>query len=354
MEVTTDETGPTPSAGAPQLGEEQAADKSRAGKRRNTHPIRDLVVVRALWGVFSVFVVSLIVYFATLVLPGDAANAILGQQATPERLALLRSQLRLDQPALAGFWNWFTGLLHGDFGMSLTRQQPVWDVVRPNLENSLVLIVIASVLSTIIGIVFGVIAAARRDKPLDHFMSVLALAAASLPEFVVGVLVVLVFSVQVFQWFPALSILPPGARIWEYPNELVLPALTLVIVITPYVFRMIRASMIESLSSDYAEVARLKGVSDRRLLFRHALPNALAPSIQVVGLNLLYLAGGIVLVETVFQYPGIGLLLVGAITGRDVPMIQFLVLLLATFYVVLNILTDVGVVLVTPRRRLPR
>lgn len=354
MALTTDELESGPPGGAPLPDRDVLADSSRTAKRRSAHPIRDLVVLRALWGVFSVFVVSVIVYFATLVLPGDAANAILGQQATPERLALLRHQLNLDQPVLSGFWHWFTGLLHGYFGMSLTRQQPVWDVVRPNLLNSIVLIVIAAVLSTIIGIVLGVVAAAKRDKPLDHVMSVVALAASSLPEFVVGVLVVLVFAVQVFQWFPALSILPPGEQIWSYPNELVLPVLTLVIVITPYVFRMIRASMIESLSSDYAEVAKLKGVSDRRLLFRHALPNALAPSIQVVGLNLLYLAGGIVLVETVFQYPGIGLLLVGAITGRDVPMIQFLVLLLAVFYVVLNILTDVGVVLVTPRRRLPR
>ena len=319
MESTTDELDLGPAVGAPLPGPDASTDRPATGKRRRPHPIRDLVAVRALWSVFSVLMVSLIVYIATLILPGDAANAILGQQATPERLALLRHQLRLDQPALTGFWQWFTGLLRGDFGTSLTRQQPVWEVVSPNLANSVVLIVIAAVLSTIIGVVLGVVAAARRDKPVDHFMSVVALAASSLPEFVVGVLVVLVFSVQVFQWFPALSILPSGAQIWEYPNELVLPALTLIIVITPYVFRMIRASMIESLSSDYAEVARLKGVTERRLLFRHALPNALAPSIQVVGLNLLYLAGGIVLVETVFQFPGIGLLLVGAITGRDVP-----------------------------------
>lgn len=353
MKLDTDEAGLQNGAGHPppdRLG----ITGSRPPKRRGAHPIRDLVIVRTMWGAFSVLVVSAIVYFATLVLPGDAANAILGQQATPERLAVLRDQLRLDEPALTGFWNWLAGLLQGDFGMSLSRQQSVWEVVRPNLANSVLLIGIAAVLSTVIGIVLGVIAAARRDKPVDHVLSVLALAASSLPEFVVGVLVVLVFAVQVFQWFPALSILPPDSQIWDYPAGLVLPVMTLVIVITPYVFRMMRASMIESLSSDYAEVARLKGVGETRLLFRHSLPNALAPSIQVVGLNLLYLAGGIVLVETVFQFPGIGLLLVNAITGRDVPMIQFLVLILASFYVVLNIVTDVGVVLVTPRRRLPR
>jgi peptide/nickel transport system permease protein len=351
MGLIADQLEPHPPPDAPPHDELATVG---ARKQNQAHPIRDLIVVRSLWGVFSVFVVSLIVYFATLVLPGDAATAILGQQATPERLKLLRHQLHLDQPALSGFWHWFTGLFHGDFGQSLSRQQPVWQVVRPNLENSVVLIVAAAVLSTVIGITLGTMAAARRDRPIDHLMSVLALAASALPEFVVGVFVVLLFSVRVFHWFPAISILPPGSQIWDQPKELVLPALTLIIVITPYVFRMIRASTIEALSSDYAEVARLKGVSETRLLFRHALPNALAPSIQVVGLNLLYLAGGIVLVETVFQFPGIGLLLVSAISGRDVPMIQFLVLILSTFYVVLNIVTDVGVLLVTPRRRAPR
>jgi peptide/nickel transport system permease protein len=150
------------------------------------------------------------------------------------------------------------------------------------------------------------------------------------------------------------SILPEGEHIWDEPNKLVLPVLALVIVVTPYVFRMFRASLIEALSSDYVEVATLKGASTSRLLFCHALPNSLAATIQVVGLNLLYLAGGIALVETVFQYPGIGLALVASITDRDVPTIQFLVVLLAIAYVFLNIVTDVAVLLVTPRRRLPR
>ena len=347
--ATSSGTQPLPtSSGAPG---DPASSTTRSAR---SHPISRLVAYRAAWGLVSVFVVSLVVYFATLVLPGDAATAILGQQATPQRLAALRHQLHLDQPALTGYWHWFSGLFVGNFGESLSSQEPVWRVVRPNLENSVLLIVTAAVLSTIIGVVLGTLAAARRDKPFDHALSVLALAASALPEFVVGVFVVFLLSVRVLHWFPAISILPPGSQAWNHPDESVLPVLTLIIVITPYVYRMIRASTIEALSSDYAEVARLKGVSEPRLLFRHALPNALAPSIQVVGLNLLYLAGGIVLVETVFQFPGIGLLLVAAISGRDVPMIQFLVLILSLFYVVLNILTDVGVLLVTPRRRVPR
>ena len=205
-----------------------------------------------------------------------------------------------------------------------------------------------------IGVVLGAIAAARRDKVLDHTVSVFSLVASALPEFTVGVFVVLVVAIKLPTGLPALSILPPGVHVWSQPEKLVLPLITLVIVTTPYVFRMTRAAMIEALLSDYAEVARLKGVSNTRLLFRHALPNSLAPIIQVVGLNLLYLAGGIVLVEVVFQFPGIGLLLVDAVTSRNVPVLQFLVILLALFYVGMNILTDLAVLLVTPRKRHPR
>jgi len=193
-----------------------------------------------------------------------------------------------------------------------------------------------------------------RDSWIDHSLSVTALVASALPEFVVAVFVVMIFAVTVFALFPAVSILPEGEQIWNEPTKLVLPVLTLVIVVTPYVFRMFRASLIEALNSDYIEVATLKGARKARQLFGHALPNALAPTIQVVGLNLLYLAGGIALVETVFQFPGIGLTLVSAITDRDVPMIQLLVVLLSVAYVLLNIATDVAVLLVTPRRRLPR
>lgn len=321
---------------------------------RGSHPALSLLGRRSLSGLISVLVVAVIVYFATLVLPGDAATAILGNQATPARVAQLRHQLGLDRSALAGFWSWFTGLLHGDFGRSLSQQRPVSAVIGPRLANSAVLIVLASIASTAIGIALGALAAARRDKPSDHGMSVVALVASALPEFIVGVFVVLILAIKLPLGLPALSILRPGEGILVEPLKLLLPLVTLTIVTTPYVFRMTRAATIDALTSDYAEVARLKGVSQRRLIFRHALPNAMAPIIQVVGLNLLYLAGGIVLVETVFQYPGIGLSLVDAVTNRDVPVIQFLVVILSVFYVLLNIVTDLVVLLVTPRKRYPR
>ena len=320
---------------------------------KRDHPVWSLVWRRGLLGVVSVIIVAVIVYFATLVLPGDAATSILGNQATPARIAALRHQLGLDKSVVNGFLSWITGLLHGDFGTSLTTRQPVGSLIGPRIENSAVLVVLASLLSTIIGVVLGALAAARRDKWLDNTMSVGALAASSLPEFTVGVFVVVILAVKLSLGLPALSILS-GSSILNEPIKIVLPLVTLVIVTTPYVFRMTRAAVIDALISDYAEVARLKGVSNRRLIFRHALPNSFAPIFQVIGLNLLYLAGGIVLVETVFQYPGIGLALVSAVTSRDVPVLQFLVVVLSVFYVVMNLLTDVAVLLATPRKRYPR
>ena len=334
---------------------DSTADSAKVAPKRvsKPHPILSMLLTRVGWGAFSVLVVSVIVYASTLVLPGDAAQAILGQQATPERLALLREQLGLNKSALAGFVDWFTGIFRGDLGTSLSTRQPVTELLGPKLLNSAALVLVAAVISVVIGVTLGALSASRRDGVLDHVLSIVSLIASALPEYIVGVFVVLVLAVNL-HLLPAISVLAPGQHIWDQPSKMVLPVLTLTIVVVPYILRMCRGSVIEALDSDYAEVARLKGVGPRRLLFSHALPNALAPTVQVIGLSLIYLAGGIVLVETVFQFPGIGLALVGAITARDVPVIQALVLGLSTCYVILNILADVAVLLVTPRRRLPR
>ena len=316
--------------------------------------MRALLALQVPLGFLSVLLVAVMTYLATQVLPGDAATAILGQSATPERLALVRQQLGLDKPLIGGLWDWLSGLVGGDFGVSLVQGRPADEIILPRLANSVALVITVAIASTLLGALAGVVAARFRDRWFDDVTSVIALAASALPEFVVGILVVIVMAVGIFHWLPAVSLIPPDQRIWDQPDKLVLPALTLVIVATPYMFRMVRAATIEALQSDYAEVAELKGVSQARLLFRHALPNALAPAVQVFGLNVLYLAGGIVTVETVFQYPGIGLSLVSAIQSRDVPVIQFLVVLLAIAYVALNIMTDVLVLLSTPRRRAPR
>ncbi len=330
-----------------------------------TRPILSMVLRRLALGVLTIIMIAIIVYAATTVLPGDAATAILGHDATPKRIEKLRLELGLDEPLLTRFWHWATNAIHLDFGNSLGEAAPatsrgtvasnsVTSLAAERIENSAVLVLISAVISTVIGLLTGVYAAYRRDGFFDTVGSVLSLVASALPEFVVAIFCVLIFATGVFTWFPAISVLEPGVSILSEPEKLVLPVLALVIVVTPYMFRMTRGAMIEALDSDYVEFARLKGASTSRIALRHALPNALAPIIQVVGLNLLFLAGGIVLVETIFSYPGIGLMLVNAINGRDVPEIQYIVILLAVFYVLLNIVTDICVLLVTPRRRYPR
>lgn len=323
-----------------------AVDPGRKG-----HPVTWMVSRRLGLGVLSVIAVSIIVFWATLVLPGDAVTAILGQQATPERVAQLTEQLGLNRSPLEQYLSWFGGVLHGDFGVSLTTGQPVIDLVVPRMVNTGVLLVLATLFSTVLGLTLGAWAAIRRDRMFDHVSSVVALTASAIPEFVVAIFVVLVFSVAVFHWFPAVSVIPQGESVFNHLDQVVLPTLTLVIVVTPYVFRMMRAATIEALESDYVELAVLKGLPRRTILWRHAVPNALAPTVQVIGLNILYLAGGVVLVEAVFNYQGVGLAMVNAVTQRDVPVIQFIVLMLAVFYVVLNILTDLAVLALTPRRR---
>lgn len=325
-----------------------------SGTATKGHPIGALVSRRVPVGVLTVFCVAVIVYFATLVLPGDAATAILGHEATPTRLALLRRELGLNRSAIDGFWIWLRSAVQGSFGQSLSESVSVTSLISGPVQNSAVLVALAAVISTAGGIVLGVIAAVRRDGVFDSVGSVLALVGNALPEYVIGILVIILLSVNVFHVFPALSFLPAGAHIWNRPTELVLPVLTLVLVCTPYIFRMTRATMIEALNSDYVEQARLKGVSTVRLVMYHALPNALPAVVQVVGLTLLYLAGSIVLVERVFDYPGVGNLLVNSITDRDVPVIQCLVVLLAAFYVFVNIVTDVIALVLTPRRRYAR
>ena len=214
------------------------------------------------------------------------------------------------------------------------------------------LVFVTGLIGAVAGVTLGAVAALRKDSWFDHVTSVAALAVTSLPEFVVAIGLIILLSTVVWHVLPAVSLLPPGTYAWSQPELLILPVATLVIVIIPYIFRMMRAAMIEALESDYVEMARLKGVPERRIVLRHALPNAIAPTIQVIGLNFLYLAGGVVVVEFVFNYPGIGQGLVFAVANRDIPVIQFIVVVLAAFYVCMNILTDVIALLATPRRRI--
>lgn len=320
----------------------------------DTHPIMALAAQRLALGLLTLFLVSVAVFLATEVLPGNAAYAVLGHTATPGALKALEAQLHLNRGLLDQYWVWISGLFTGRLGTSLASGLSVWSQVAPRLANSAALVVFSGVIGTILGVALGTLAAIRKDGWFDHLSSIIALAVTSLPEFVVAIALIIVFSTVVFHLLPAVSLLAPGVSAWTQPKLLVLPVATLVIVIVPHIQRMMRASMIEALESDYVEMARLKGLKEWRIALIHALPNSIAPTVQVIGLNFLYLAGGIVIVEEMYNFPGIGQGLVNAVSDKDIPVIQFIVLVLAVFYVFMNIVTDIIALLATPRRRIAR
>ncbi|WP_158802905.1 MULTISPECIES: ABC transporter permease [unclassified Acidisoma] len=313
--------------------------------------MKRLIIRRLLFGLLTLFLVSVVIFAATEILPGNAARALLGRDATPDALAAAVARLHLDRPLTTQYGLWLGGILTGQPGNSLVNGRSVLGQVMPRVENSLTLLVLAGLVGVPISLLAGIFAASRRSGFFDNVVSVTALGLAATPEFVVGFFTVIVFATSVFHWLPPVSMVAPGASVLARPQILVLPVLTLILVIFPYLFRMIRSSMIEILQSDYVEMARLKGVSRGRIIFVHALPNAIAPTVQVIALTFAYLAGGVVLVEYVFAYPGIGQSLIYAIFARDVPVIQFEVILLAAFYVGLNILADLITILVTPKLR---
>jgi peptide/nickel transport system permease protein len=304
--------------------------------------------------VVTLWVVSVVIFAATQVLPGNAAIAILGHSATPSAVHALERQLHLNRSVFIQYASWISGIVGGHPGTSLVNGLPVWNIVGPAAANSATLVGLSGVIGSVVGVTLGAVVALRKDSLLDHTSSVLALAVTALPEFVVAIAMIIMFATVVWDVLPAVSMVPPGTQAWAEPRELILPVATLVVVIVPYIFRMTRAATVEALASDYAEMARLKGLPTWRVLAVHALPNAIAPVVQVIGLSFLYLAGGIVVVEFVFAFPGIGSSLVSAVNNRDVPTIQMIVLVLAGFYVFVNIVTDVVALLATPRRRQPR
>ena len=308
---------------------------------------------RLLLGLVTLFLVSIVTFAATQLLPGNAAYAVLGHTATPVQLRALELRMGLDRSDIAQYWSWLSGLLQGHLGQSLTAQVSVASLIGPRIVNSATLVVTAGIVGTAVGVAFGLLAAVRRDRPIDHVLSLTALGVTALPEFVIAIALIILFATNVFHLFPGVSPIPPGEKPWQQPSMLVLPTLTLVVITVPYIFRMMRAATIEALESEYVELARLKGLTARAVLLRHALPNALAPTIQAIGLSLLYLAGGIVVVEVVFNYPGLGQGLYMAVENKDIPTIQFTVILLAAVYVVVNIATDVIALIASPRRRVP-
>ena len=313
--------------------------------------MKKLIGRRLALGLLTLWLVSLVVYAALLALPGDAARAILGKEATPAAVAALREQLHLNDSVVSQYLHWIGGVVTGSFGISAQTQQPVSQLLSDKVANSLFLVVVASAVAIPLSIGLGVWMAMRRDRAVDHVGSSVTLVLAALPEFVVGIGLVLIFATQVFHWFPAVSFLAPGQKAWSAPKVVVLPAATLVLAVTPYISRIMRGSMIEVLESEYVTMARLKGLPERTVIWRHAVPNAIVPAIQVTALQLAWMAGGVVAVEFVFSYPGIGAYLIQAVDNRDMPVVMTVTMLAAGLYVVLNLLADLATILVTPRLR---
>jgi peptide/nickel transport system permease protein len=310
-----------------------------------------LVLRRLALGILTLWLVSLLIFAATLALPGDAAQAILGREATPARLHALRLQLHLDEPVVTQYVKWLGGILTGNLGRSAATQAPVGQLLSDRVGNSLFLVVVSAAVAIPLSLLIGVTTAMRRDRPFDHIVSTTSLVLASLPEFVIGIALILLFATGVMHVLPAVSLLDPGTRAWDDPKVVVLPAATLVLAVVPYISRIMRGSMVEVLESEYVTMATLKGLPRRIVIWRHAVPNAIVPAIQVTALQLAYLAGGVVVVEFVFSYPGIGAALVEAVGNRDMPVVQAVTMLAAAIYVGLNLLADIATILVTPKLR---
>jgi peptide/nickel transport system permease protein len=310
------------------------------------------LIRRVLLGILILFLVSIVVFAATQTLPGNAAQAALGRQATPARLKALNEQLHLNQSAFAQYWHWLKDIVTGNLGISAATQEPVSQVITAPLLNSAFLVAISAIVAIPLSIALGVWMAVKRDKPTDHILSTGTLVLAALPEFVIGIgLALLLATNYVWRVLPGVSIIPPGEHAWDVPKVVVLPALTLILAVTPYISRIMRASMVEVLHSDYVTMARLKGLSNRTVIWRHAVPNAIVPAIQVSALQLAYMAGGVVIVEYVFSYNGIGSQLVTAVTNRDIPTVQALVMIIGAVYVIVNLVADLLTIVVTPRLR---
>ena len=246
--------------------------------------MRKLIIQRLALGLLTLFLISLIVFGALLALPGDAATAILGREATPDRVAALREQLNLNDSVISQYLQWVCGVLTGSFGTSAATQQPVSELLSARVANSAFLVLVAALVAIPMSIALGVWMAMKRDRAVDHVGSTVSLVLAALPEFVIGIGLILLFATSVFHWFPAVSLIPPGERAWDVPDAVVLPAATLVLAVVPYVSRIMRGSMIEVLESDYVTMARLKGLPEREVIWRHAVPNAIVPAIQVAAL----------------------------------------------------------------------
>ncbi len=312
-----------------------------------------LILKRLGLGLVTLLVISVLIFGAVESLPGDIAQAVLGQGATEDNLAALREQLGLNRPAVVRYLEWLGGAVVGDFGVSLISGESVASAIGPRFLNTLFLAAYAAVIAIPLAITLGIIVALLRNTLFDRVANVLTLMSISSPEFFLGYILILYLSVKTGM-FPAIAKMSPDMTFGEVLHRTFLPALTMVLVVVAHMMRMTRAAIINLLASPYIEMARLKGAPAWKVIVHHALPNAWAPIINVVALNLAYLITGVVLVEVVFVYPGIGQLLVDSVSKRDFPIVQACCLIFAATFILLNLAADVGAILTNPRLRHPK
>ena len=325
---------------------------------REVSPVLAFVGRRLLGAAVSLLVASVLIFIGTSVLPGNAASVVLGRGATPAAVQKLEKQMHLNKPLATQYTNWLGGFVHGDLGDSSIglaqgqKHAPVWALISDPVKNSLILALITALFMIPLSLGLGAIAAVYAGRPADHAISIMSLAAIALPEFVIGSLLVGVF----FVWLdvlPPVAIIPPGQSPLSDPTKLILPVATLLLASLAAGIRMVRAGMVETLQAEYVMAARLNGLSERWVLWRYAMRNALAPSVQVLAQNLQWLIGGIIITETVFAYPGLGSLLVTAVGNRDLGVVQSVAMLIAVVYVMLNLVADLIVLLLVPKLREP-
>ena len=317
-------------------------------------PILKMIVQRLGLGLLTLFVVSLVIFFCVELLPGDLAQAILGQSATPETVAAFRKELGLDLPAHTRYLDWLGGILSGDMGKSLANQREIADLISARLGNTLFLAAFAAIIAVPLALLLGVLAALYRNSWFDRIINITTLSSISFPEFFVAYILIYFFAVR-WGWFPSISnISSADLSFGERVYRTFLPALTLTLVVVAHMMRMTRAAIINLLASPYIEMARLKGIRPGRVIVHHALPNAWAPIFTVIGLNLAYLIVGVVVVEVVFVYPGLGQLLVDSVSKRDLPVVQASAMIFAAVYILLNLTADVLSIATNPRLLHPR
>lgn len=312
-----------------------------------------LIAQRLALGILLLLAVSVLIFAGTQLLPGDVAQAILGQSATPEALANLRAELGLNDPSYVRYFDWLGGVLTGDLGTALSNGQNISEALGKRLSNTLFLAMWAAIISVPLAILLGLVAVQHRNGFIDKLISATTLTSISLPEFFIGYLLVYFIAVEL-QWFPSVSTVYDGMGFADRMSAIALPCATLTLVVLAHMMRMTRAAILNVMQSAYIETAELKGLSPFRIILRHAFPNAIAPIVNVVMLNLAFLVVGVVVVEVIFVYPGMGQYLVDHVSKRDIPVVQACGMIFAAVYISLNIVADIVAIIANPRLRHPK